>query len=152
MADELTSLKMILDQYNGQIAYVRDIGQKLLVLQFTFIGLYCAQERFRNVEADNPGKFLAAYVAVPLFVAVLFSASYLRALACHQALNDYLVHAAMLPRRDLVQLGILSSDPALPIFSWAAPFFIIHVVFVGLFVKAQLSRRRARQTESPTSG
>jgi hypothetical protein len=124
MTDDPIDFKLILDQYNGQIDYVRDISQKIMLMQLTYIGAFSAYAPLRAAQQDHRGAFLAVYVAIALFVALLQWGNYRR--------MQPIRHALAAASTDLSRIGILPSDPTLTIAAWAAPFFVMHAAFVAV--------------------
>src|SRR4030095_2028448 len=69
-------LKLLLDQYNKQISYTRDMGQKIIVMILAYLTAYVSYPTLRDDEARHWVWFTLAHVCIILFVIVLQWSNY----------------------------------------------------------------------------
>jgi hypothetical protein len=130
MATDPITFAIILDQYNRELAFVRDIGQKLNVAQLTYIGLFFAYKPFARAQLTGRSWAIPAYAVVAACVVGLYVTSYQHLYAIRMALSTFPGVPSEVAAGDLSRLGILATEPGLTIVGWALPFLLVDLIFV----------------------
>lgn len=132
--DDAVDFKLALDQYNKQIAFLRDQGQKGLALLLVFFAYYHSLTPADAVPADKlqhlgrvqRGSILVSVVPVVLF-AVLQMTNRVR---CENAYRLLQTIAARDTPVGLDQLGILPGEPTLAFWTWSGAFAVVYLAFL----------------------
>lgn len=132
--DDAVDFKLVLDQYNKQIAFLRDQSQKGLAVLLVFFAYYhsltppagARPEAVHHLGRVQRGCIVVSVVPVVLF-AVLQMTSRVR---CEKAYRLLQTLAARDTPVGLDQLGILPGEPELAFWTWSGAFAVVYLAFL----------------------
>jgi hypothetical protein len=128
---EPIDFKLVLDQFNRQVSFARDIAQKAIASLLAYTAFY-----FNKTEDElaKPG------IAIPLLLfttgvtGFFLLLQYKNSLRCRRSYETLQEYATKVEFPDLTRLGILQSEARLAIRPWTGAFILIYLAYVAFAI------------------